>query len=302
MKDPNYVSYALKQFEKSLDGFKEKTKHSYSRNVRQFLLWYGCRPDKNMIPKVKQYRTYLKNSDYSSYTINLHLVSITKFYNFVLGVYDEVDRVKVKKTPPKIYDTQEIEKIINACYKIKHKIILRLAYGNGLTLKELYNLTYSDISYKTGNISLEKRQIKVDQITLDMLIKLKESRVLTQQTHDYIFVASNGRRLTQRSLQDIFVKVCNRAGVENKGGIHSLRNSYATHLLQNGTDIKILQNMLGHSDVKTTKNLYKKAAGKINQPQSPIIFLNGCAGLVAARYIVTVFSNGEAKIELISKN
>lgn len=292
---PTYVTYALKQFRKEIAHMSPNTIRSYESNVKLYLLWYGHRPqkDEKMVYHVKKYREHLIQNDYAPRTVNLHLNSISIFYKKVLKVHDSVNRIKIKRPKLETYSQDEIEKLLLSCKNDKHNIILRLAYGSGFTLKELHDLKINDIDFKNKTIATSKRTISIDDITFSIIKSFIEK-------HDYkngfFFVNARGSRVSQRTFQKAFVNACQRSGVPNKGGIKTLRNSYGVHLVQNGTDINIIQQMVGHSSIKTTQH-YKNTARKTHHVSSPIVNLKNNGGIVVEKYILTVFSNGKVIIE-----
>jgi len=155
---------------------------------------------------------------------------------------------------------------------LKHNTMLKLCYGMGLRLSEIINLKIEDIDSKNMQVFIEKSKGKKDRY-----VNLPES-VLEQlrayykmyRPKKYLFEGQDGGQYSKRSLQNVFKSALHKAGVNKNVGIHSLRHSYATHLLEQGTDIRFIQELLGHKDLKTTLIYTDVTNNNIRKIRSPL--------------------------------
>lgn len=251
-----------------------KTIDNYVRMVKAYLKWYKKVPTKKekKIINVKAYRGYLKKEKkYSNITINLNLAAIDKYYKLELGIFDENNRLKLKPRKLITYTQEEIKKLLIATRNIKHKLIILFAYTCGLSLSEILNIKFKDINIKnsTLTVSRDNRIVPLN----DLILHILKSYAIDKIKMGYLFVSShNGHRLNLRTIQKVFTNACEKADIPNLGGIKSLRHSYAIHLVEKGTDIKLIKDLIGHSNLKTTM-IYKRNAQKIN-PQGITLDLN----------------------------
>jgi site-specific recombinase XerD len=213
-------------------------------------------------------------SDYSPRTINLQLTAIDHFYRKILNNYDETSKLKMNKLMIRHHTEEEVEKLIAICRNPKHKLALMIMYGSGLSLGETSDLRCRDLDIKKGTITAPKdgRIVPIDEIALN-LFKIYQECFDFKSKNNFVFVNdSSGNKLHKRSLQKVYDKACKKADVPPLGGIHVLRHSFAVHLLEHGADIHYVQELLGHSNVKTTK-LYKKNI-QIRKIKSPLANLD----------------------------
>lgn len=132
--------------------------------------------------------------------------------------------------------------------------MLKLCYGMGLRLSEILNLKIADIDSKTMQVFIERGKGKKDRYANLPQSILEQLRVyyIEYKPKEYLFEGQYGGQYSSRSVQQVFKKSLEKARITKKVGIHSLRHSFATHLLDNGTDIRFIQELLGHNDIKTT--------------------------------------------------
>jgi integrase/recombinase XerD len=154
---------------------------------------------------------------------------------------------------------------------IKHKSILYLIYSAGLRISEAVNLKIADIDSKRNVIIVQGGKGKKDRTTLlsqKLLIMLREYYV-KYRPKDYLFEGDPGKQYSVKSIQNVFNKALKKSGIRKKATVHSLRHSFATHLLEHGTDLRYIQELLGHSSSKTTEiytHITKKGMDKIKSP------------------------------------
>ncbi|ERI92174.1 site-specific recombinase, phage integrase family [Clostridiales bacterium oral taxon 876 str. F0540] len=182
-------------------------------------------------------------------------------------------RPKKDKKLPEVLSYQEVSKILEKTINLKHRAILFLVYSAGLRVGEVVNLKISDIDSDRMLIHVKQGKGKKDRYTVLSQIALDELRIYAKKyrPEDWLFEGGDGKgHLTERSVQKIFDKACIAAGIKKDVSVHTLRHSFATHLLEGGTDLRYIQELLGHSSSKTTEIYTHVTEKSITQIQSPL--------------------------------
>ncbi len=225
--------------------------------------------------EVNTYLVHLVSDKKVSPAIQKQAVNAIKFY------YEKVLRRPVKqylykrprreKTLPVILSEEEVTKVLLSLRNLKHRTILMVIYSSGLRLGELTNLKTNDIDFDRKLIRVKSGKGKKDRYTIlsPKLIQLLENYIFAFQPVHYLFEGQNGGRYSPKSVQNIMKKAVTIAGITKHATVHTLRHSFATHLLENGTDLRYIQELLGHASSKTTEiytHVSKKSIGKIRSP------------------------------------
>ena len=166
-----------------------------------------------------------------------------------------IDRPKKEKTLPTVLNEEEIKLLLNKTENLKHKAILMMAYSAGLRLGELINMKIKDIDSKRMQIRVEQAKGKKDRYTIlsnKMLAILREYFV-RYKPNEWLFEGEKGGQYSARSIQKVAKLSATKAGIKKNVGVHTLRHTFATHLLENGTDLRYIQSLLGHESSKTTE-------------------------------------------------
>ncbi len=204
-------------------------------------------------------------------TVNCYLQALKFFYRNVMG---ERWRVQIKfakrsKKLPVVLSRDEIRDLLSVVVNKKHRLMLALAYGAGLRVSELVSLRVGDLD---GDfIWVRNGKGAKDRVTLfpEKLRSEVASLVFGRGVRDYVFESERGGKLTSRTAQKVFAVGIRRAGILKAAGFHSLRHSFATHLLENGVDIRYVQELLGHSSIRTTQrytHVSKRGLSRIKSP------------------------------------
>lgn len=251
-----------------LKGYSKKTADSYLHHVKKFVL-------SNMEPR--DYLLDLINKGYSDETIRSVGFAI-KFYLNILKkdsseiqkILENLPNVKREKKLPVILSKEEIEKLVAATKNINHRLIIQIGYSAGLRVSEIINLKWEDIDFNRNLIHLKRAKGKKDRIVM-LSQKVKEGlESLSQEKQGYVFQTNRNGKYTQRTIQKIIEHTAKKAGINKKITPHTLRHSFATHLLENGTDLRYIRDLLGHSDISTTL-IYTKVSNKdISKIKSPL--------------------------------
>ena len=183
-----------------------------------------------------------------------------------------IDRPKKEKTLPVVLSEEEILLILRSVSNLKHKAILMVIYSAGLRISECINLKIKDIDSNRMQIRVEQSKGKKDRYTL---LSTKTLLILRDYFKEYrpkefLFEGQDGGCYSTRSIQNIFRDAVEKAKINKKVTVHSLRHSFATHLLENGTNLRYIQSLLGHSNSKTTEIYTHVTTKGFEQLKSPL--------------------------------
>jgi len=257
-------------------NYSGRTVKNYLGAVTGYLRWLGRAPSSDDRERVRDYVLYLRNDrGQAPRTVNLRSAALQFFYQHVVGagrVMDSVARMKTGRTLPKVYGRSDMERIIDAAGNAKHRLLLMLAYGCGLRLGELRMLRPADIDWSRALIRIRGKGSKDRLVMLDPGLGETLKEYLSHQPDSrYVFEGQNpGNPYPRRTIEKIYENACRTAGIARKGGIHSLRHSFATHLLEQGTGLRQIQEVLGHSSIKTTEVYTHVSTTEIGKIRSPL--------------------------------
>lgn len=221
-----------------------------------------------------------KNSKAWSATGQNQLVSSIKFFfekvlNRTVEMY-EIPRAQKPFQLPTVFAEEEIKKIILATENLKHRTMICLAYAGGLRVSEIVNLKLKDIDSKRMVITLRQGKGKKDrQVMLsEKLLILFREYFKEYKPVVWLFEGVKNMQYSARSVQEVIQQAKKKAGVNKKGSIHALRHSFATHLLEGGTDLLSIKALLGHNSLRTTMvytHVSKKHLSKIQSPLDKLL-------------------------------
>ncbi|PKM95567.1 MAG: integrase [Firmicutes bacterium HGW-Firmicutes-1] len=241
-------------------GYSGKTIQNYISSLVLFEKYTNKSLEKIQEEDIKEYILYLiKVKDVSHSNINQTINCLKLFCAFILereNIIFKIPRPKKEKKLPNILSIEEIIAIMKATKNEKHKTILYLIYSSGLRVSEVVNITLTDIDSDRMLIKVKQSKGRKDRYTLlsnKALIQLKKYYGLYKPKKWLFEGQEDDNQLTTRSVQRIFKCSCDHAGIHKDVSVHSLRHSFATHLLESGTDIRYIQELLGHSSLKTTE-------------------------------------------------
>ncbi|MCB0479455.1 MAG: tyrosine-type recombinase/integrase [Crocinitomicaceae bacterium] len=263
-----------------LKGYAFNTAKTYIALFEKFSNHFKTRElmdiDEEMIRKYLQNLVHEGRSD--SY-INQSLNAIKFYYEIVEGMpnrFYSIERPQKKKSLPKVLSIQEVQAILSNTNNIKHKCILSLLYSAGLRRQELLNLKIEDIDsnrmvilVKSGKGFKDRLTILSEQVLEDLRMYYKQWKPKT-----YLFEGKEGVPYSPESVRKILLRAAQKSGIRKAVTPHMLRHSFATHLLENGTDLRYIQTLLGHGSSKTTEIYTHVAINRIQEIKSPIDFLN----------------------------
>lgn len=259
--------------ELKLMGYSRKTLQSYLSCVRRYLEFLDNGLDIFDEERIKMFLISIDEKGAASQTVNLYLNAIKFFYRHVMRITMRINikLMKRRKRLPIVLSHGEIMRIIAVTKNKKHQMMLALAYGAGLRVSEIVNLEVKDIDLDNRLINVRGGKGNKDRVTIlpSKLEKLLKSVVTYKSKDDFVFESERGGNLTTRTLQKVFEKGIALAKINKDATFHSLRHSFATHLIEQGTDIRYIQYLLGHNNIRTTQ-IYTKVTsvglGKIDSP------------------------------------
>lgn len=286
----------LKQFLKFLENDKKasnNTIQSYKRDLEQYknyLINHNLKYNKVKEEEIKEYLNYLvKEENKKASTISRMIASIRSFYQYEVknkkvttNPIENLQSPKVEKKMPCILTTQEVELLLSQptdvdLKGIRDKAMLEFAYATGMRVTEIISLDVEDVNLEQGYVickgKSKTREIPLGRMALKSVKEyLDKSRdiLVKSDKEKALFVNINGKRLTRQGFWKIIKYYQEQAHIDKDITPHTLRHSFATHLLQNGADLKSIQTMLGHSDISSTQvymkfqndglnDIYKKA-------------------------------------------
>ena len=229
-----------------------------------------------------QIRLYLQTlvlQNKSNSYINQMINSIKFYYEIVQGMpnrFYSIERPRKQHKLPKVISLEEVELIIRHTNNIKHKCIVSLLYSAGLRRSELLNLKMEDIDSKRMIINIRDAKRNKDRITILSNFVLEDLRLYYKEwkPKNYLFESPRGEKYSPASVLKIIKNAARKAGITKSVSPHMLRHSFATHLLENGTDLRYIQVLLGHSSSKTTEIYTQVATNKLKAIKSPIELLS----------------------------
>ena len=224
---------------------------------------------------IRMYLRKLIQEGKSDSYLNQAVNAIKFYYEVVLEMpnrFYSIERPRKKKLLPKVISKEEVRSIIDHTNNIKHKCIVSLLYSSGLRRAELLNLKVTDIDSKRMVINVNSGKGNKDRITLLSPSVLSDLRTYYQEWNPkyYLFEGVKGGKYSEQSVLQIIKKASIRAGITKRVSPHILRHSFATHLLESGTDLRYIQVLLGHSSTKTTEIYTQVAVNNIRLIKSPI--------------------------------
>lgn len=257
--------------------YSPSTIKTYSEALKSFLIFFREKPieeitNEDVIVYNNEY--ILKNKLSSSYQ-NQIVNAIKLFFQTIRDtkmIVDKIHRPKRSKVLPNVLSKEEIKLILNAHSNIKHKMMLSLIYSCGLRRSELINLKPQDIDSKRNIVLLKNGKGKKDRITplSPIILEMLRNYYNGYKPKTWLFEGQIvGEQYSEQSLQSVLKQALQKAGITKPVTLHWLRHSYATHLLESGTDLRYIQELLGHSSSKTTEIYTHVSTKSIQQIKSP---------------------------------
>ncbi|MCK5319899.1 tyrosine-type recombinase/integrase [Candidatus Parcubacteria bacterium] len=250
-----------------LRNFSYKTVKAYTYYNQEILRFTEKSPREINSQDIKDYLDYLISSGKSTSTINQAINALKFYYGQILRrkfFFGEIGikRPKKEKKLPTVLSKQEIVKMINASDNLKHKLIVQALYSTGLRISELRNLKIDDIDFNRKNVFVKSGKGRKDRITIISETVLDNIDKYLLEYKPIICLFENGhtnKKMSVRGLQKVVSDLAKCAKIKKGVSAHSLRHSFATHLLENNVNLRYIQSLLGHTRLETTQ-IYTKVA------------------------------------------
>lgn len=241
-------------------GFSPRTHESYLDAVRRLAKYYHKPPDQLQQEQIQEYFVYLvKERHLSAASCKLYLNGIRFLYLQVLKWKSFDVPIQTPKRPqkiPELLTRHEVKQIINACENSRHRLMLLTCYGCGLRVSELVALKVRHVDGERQLLRVEQGKGSKDRAVVLSATLLEQLRHYWRKEHPRLWLFPNRSRphlhLNITTMQKVFRTAKDKAGIQKIGGIHSLRHAYATHQLESGLPVYVLQQQLGHGDIHST--------------------------------------------------
>ncbi len=244
----------------SIQRYAQSTIKTYGNCLAKFLKAFEKYELKDVSEKnIENYIAHLLKVEKISDAYQKQMLgTIAKFYELIYGkklnlfyLYPK----RKKSTLPKYITQQEVKKMLEATDNLKHLCILKLLYGAGLRLSEVLNLQITDIDSENMLIHIRNGKGQKDRNVMLSPVLLSDLRAYFKEykPRKYLFAGQTKEQYSAKSIQNIVKKTSQKAGIQRPVSPHILRHSFATHLVENGTDIRYVQELLGHTSLKTTQ-------------------------------------------------
>ncbi len=271
----NNQDYFLKlERELKYRNYSPRTIDVYINCLKYFLEKIDKIPELISRDEIIDFILYLQSKNKAPKTVNLYKEAIKFFYKEVLKQEQNVD-IKLSreaKKLPIVLTREEIKTIINIVKNEKHKFIIAISYWSGLRVSDVINLRVWDFDLENLIIHIKWWKWEKDRITIfsenlkNDIIKLSQLK----SGNELLIESERGGKLTTRSIQKIFNEALWKSWIKKEASFHSLRHSFATHLLENWTDIRYIQELLWHASIKTTQIYTKVMNPKLKNIISPL--------------------------------
>ncbi|MAG91237.1 integrase [Candidatus Woesearchaeota archaeon] len=267
----------LKKLETELKirGFSARTVETYLYHNKRFLDYVKKDPKEVIEDDAKNYMAYLMSElKYSPRSVNLALSALKFSFSEILQntAFNAVKAPKSEKKLPTVLTKDEIKKILDAVENPKHRLLIEFMYSSGLRVSECVSLKIDDLDLKEkmGKIRHGKGNKERHIILSSNLIGHFNDYLSTKKDKSQFIFSVKGRPISVRQAQKVVKGAAEKAGIKKRVFCHALRSSFATHLLEAGTDIRVIQELLGHSDLSTTQIYTKVSTQQLKKVKSPL--------------------------------
>lgn len=253
--------------------YSDNTIKAYNNDLKKFKNFFKNK-DINKIDEtsIREYLKYLKKENNDTRTISHNISTLRSFYKFLLiekilknNPMEYIELPKTKKTLPKTLSIEEIDKLLDInltdSFSYRNKAMLELMYSSGLRVSELINVSIHDIDTSNCIIRIMGKGSKERIVPLgdyairyiELYLKEHREKLIKRELNDYLFLNNHGKKMTRQGFFKILKGIAREKNIKTEFSPHTLRHSFATHLLNGGADLRSIQEMLGHSDISTTQ-------------------------------------------------
>jgi site-specific recombinase XerD len=265
----------------TIRGFSPRTHQSYIAAVRGLAKHYGQPPDQLSEGEVQAYLVHMiteRNLSWS--TCNVAISAFRFLYDVTLGrdaVRFEIPRPKQSQRVPEILSGDEVARLLDSPPNPKHRLLLATIYAAGLRVSEAVRLKVADVDRGRMTLRVEQGKGRKDRVLPLSRRLLKQMETYWQEHPPRLWLFPNRRdtrSIDVTMAQKVFMMAKLRTGISKRGGIHSLRHAFATHLIESGTDVPSVQRLLGHRSVSTTMRYFHLSQTRLAAIRSPLDLLD----------------------------
>lgn len=264
--------------ELELRGVAEATKKAYLMCCRLFVAHFMRSPEQLGATETKAFILHLiRERKASPASVGVYVAAVRFLYRSVLRnpeAVEDLPRPKVPKRLPRVPSREEIEQLLRAVRSVKYRAILIVAYGAGLRISEACRLQIADVDSKQMVLHIHAAKGGKDRLvplSPKMLSTLRTYWVETKPPGPFLFPGRlPNRPITKDAVRKVMKRALSEAGVKKRMTLHSLRHGFATHLLEDGEDIRVLQALLGHSHIQTTAHYARVTTRRLRKVKSPL--------------------------------
>jgi integrase/recombinase XerD len=256
--------------------FSEATRKDYVRNVRNFTAFLGRSPDTATSDDLRRFQLHMAQQQASPWSINAAIAALRFFFTVTLERPDLVRPLRIVNEPrkaPVVLSQEEVARLLEAAPGLKYKAALSVAYGAGLRVSEVANLKVSDIDSERMTLRVEQGKGQRDRYVMlsPQLLELLRDWWQAARPQVWLFPGQNPiNPMTPRQLNRAVTAAKTLAGISKRVSPHTLRHSFATHLLEQGVDIRVIQVLLGHAKLETTALYTRVAVNTVRDIKSPL--------------------------------
>ncbi len=254
----------------------EATQKDYVRNVRNFTAFLGRSPDTATSEDLRRFQLHMAQQQVSPWSINAAIAALRFFFTVTLEKPDLVRPLRIVNEPrkaPVVLSREEVARLLQAAPSLKYKAALSVAYGAGLRVSEVANLKVSDIDSERMTLRVEQGKGQRDRYVMlsPQLLELLRDWWRASRPQVWLFPGQNPvNPMSARQLSRVVRETARTAGIAKRVSPHTLRHSFATHLLEQGVDIRVIQVLLGHAKLETTALYTRVAVNTVRDIKSPL--------------------------------
>jgi site-specific recombinase XerD len=263
-----------------LGGYAPLTQKSYVNAITNFAVFHGRSPDEMGQEEVRQWVEHLTEpGTLSAQRLRQHYAALRFLYGKTLGRPEVVSFLSSPRTQerlPEVLSPEEVSRVLQAIVVLKYRVFCILLYATGLRINEARHLETSDINASRGVIRVRngkgnrERFVGLSQELLELLRRYWKHE---RPPAPWLFASRTGRAIEANSVREALADAAKQAGIKTRVTPHVLRHCFATHLIEHGTDLRIIQALLGHKYIDSTTRYTRVSAGLIAKTQSPLQLL-----------------------------
>lgn len=252
--------------------YSENTIKSYKNDLKKFENYINKQINNISDFDIKNYIKHLNKENDDTKTISHNISTLRSFYKFLLiekkvnkNPMEYIELPKIRKSLPKTLSIEEIDKLLDInltdAFSYRNKAMLELMYSSGLRVSELVNVNIHDVDTSNCIIRIMGKGSKERIVPLgdyairyiELYLKEYREKLIKKEMNHYLFLNNHGKKMTRQGFFKILKQIAKEKNIKTEFSPHTLRHSFATHLLNGGADLRSIQEMLGHSDISTTQ-------------------------------------------------